>query len=184
MNGSCPSPVSQPEPIENKSIETDFNQLFVRYQQVTFTNALRICKCPHTSEEVVQEVFMKLWIKSEYLSEIKDIEGYLFMMTRNVTISCLRKQNRYTRALSEYRNLMDQQPDLPETDAGEMDEWIHEAAEQLAPRQKMVYGLRTEQRLSRGEIADRLKISMNTVRNTLQNSTRLISKYVKSKMEG
>lgn len=180
MNGSCPSPV----PIENKSIETDFNQLFVRYQHITFTNALRICKCPHTSEEVVQEVFMKLWIKSEYLSEIEDIEAYLFMMTRNVTISCIRKQNRYTKALSEYRNFMDHQSELPEPHARGMDEWIHEAAERLAPRQKMVYKLRTEQRLNRGEIADRLKISINTVRNTLQNSTRLISKYVKNKMEG
>jgi RNA polymerase sigma-70 factor (ECF subfamily) len=162
--------------------QKDFNKIYTRYHQVTFTNALRICKCPDTSEEVVQEVFLRLWVKNEYLDEIEDLEGYLFMMTRNVTISWLRKRNRYTAVLSEFGSFQEQQSNSEEIYCPEMDEWITEATEQLAPRQQTVYKLRTEQRLRRREIAERLKISSNTVRNTLQKSVRSIEEYVKNKM--
>jgi len=162
MTDSCHCQIQETAEAQNTTNKKDFHRIFVRYHHITFTNALRICKCPHTSEEVVQEVFMKLWIKSEYLSEIEDIEGYLFMMTRNVTISWLRKQNRYTQALSEYENLLEHQPDLCETYCHGLDEWISEARERLAPRQQMV---------------------SNTVRNTLQRSVRSIEEYVKNKME-
>ncbi|MEI9806947.1 MAG: sigma factor [Bacteroidota bacterium] len=43
------------------------------------------------AEEIVQDVFLKLWFQRKNLTEIRSLESWLFILTKNLTLNCLKK---------------------------------------------------------------------------------------------
>src|SRR3546814_18984385 len=79
----------------NRSARGDqraFKLIFDAYQPRVYTFALRYLKSGHLAEEAVQEVFVKLWRKGTALAEIKDLQQYIFMATRNHAMDFLRRR--------------------------------------------------------------------------------------------
>ena len=141
-----------------------FTCLYHRYFYYLFTLAMRYIKDESEAEDVLQQVFFKLW-ETRSSSLIKDnVRGYLFAMARNRIMNYVRDKNRLLQ-----RNYRLSQ----EVSEDEHDIWVmadkedlifemKKAIDSLPPQQKRVANLRCEG-LSNQEIASRLHLSLNTV---------------------
>ncbi len=84
---------------------TAFAALHRRYWNDIYSLALSFLKSPHAAEDIVQEVFVKLWLRRETLPEVREFRPYAMVMARNEIISAMRKdavrQKRHDRFLTE-----------------------------------------------------------------------------------
>ena len=165
--------------------EKAFAALFHWYRDKVHSAAFRLTHSSFLAEEVVQDVFLKLWVKRETLLEIAGFEDYLFIMTRNHVFSALKRMARQQQLVD------DLQLELPVAENTtynrildlEIEEIVHQAVELLPAQQKQVYLMSKEQELKRDEIAKKLRISSETVKTHLARALRHIRAYSKLKLE-
>jgi RNA polymerase sigma-70 factor (ECF subfamily) len=159
-----------------------FTDIYNNYHRKVHDAAYHICQCSHISEEITQEVFIKLWVKKEYIKEIKDLDAWLFMMTRNLSIDHVRRQKLEKNVLKEYFFIHSNDIYVEESTTREMQKIVMEAVEQLHPQQRRVYQLKRYYGWKREKIAKQLNISENTVRNHMQKALYSVKKYVKERV--
>ena len=146
-----------------------FEVFFEAYKKRIFGVALKMLKSPAEAEDIVQEVFLSLWQSRAGLDKINDPEAYLFTITHNAIYTHLRKASRNEQLLNAILYYIAQKQNTTEQTvaAHEADKLIREAVQQLSPQQRTVFELRKQEGLSYDEIAERMHISRNTVRNHL-----------------
>ena len=165
--------------------EKSFAVLFHCYRNKIYSVAYRLTESTFLAEEVVQDIFLKLWLKRETLTEIKDFENYLFIMARNHVFSALKSSARQQSLVdhlimetpssenSTYNKIINQ----------EYEQILQQAVDLLPTQQKQIYLLSKEQELKREEIAKLLHISSETVKTHLSRALRHIRAYSISKLE-
>lgn len=131
------------------------------------------------AEEIVQEVFIKIWQSRSKIDVYASFESFLFTIAYNATMSLLRKRMTETKSKEYLKSL--QQIDsaekiIDEIQFKELSQKVQNLLEQLTPRQKEIYLLSREEGLSHEEIARKLNISVSTVNNHLVN----VLKFLKS----
>lgn len=148
-------------------MKDDFNKTFNNYKGRIYAYILAITKSEYVAEEITQEIFIKLWIARDQMSEIRNVDGYIFKMARNLSLNHLRKVA-YSEKLSQelIRNASND-GDSAETKLNMFDynRIINQAVENLSPQRKLVFKLTKENELSYDEIAAQLNLSKNTVKN-------------------
>ena len=159
-----------------------FTQLFDSYHHSLGAFVFGITKSRELAEEVVLDIFLKIWITREVLAEVQNFKAYLFTLSRNAAISALRKLIREREQRSGW--LSDQQL-TAEEDPGEKEAYLNlvdEAINQLSPQRKKIYLLSREQGLKYEEIATLTGISRFTVRAHIQQAVAFLGEYLKSRM--
>ncbi len=153
-----------------------FREFYELYQGKIFLFAYRLTKSKHDAEEIVQEVFVKLWEKREQIKIEKNIQGYIFQMTRNMILNGFRKVALDKKVQQKiYDNMQAlRSPTVDGMFHKELERLHQLAIKKLAPQQRKIYLLSREEELSYEKIAEKLSISKNTVRNTMINSLRSI----------
>ncbi|QRR04135.1 sigma-70 family RNA polymerase sigma factor [Dyadobacter sandarakinus] len=161
--------------------ERAFAALFNHYHQRLGLHIYKITRSEDLAEEVVQDVFLKIWMNRELLATVDNFPVYLYVISRNAALNCLKK------AAHESARIEDVDLHL-ETMVAEVSEEDHryllidEAIDQLPPRQKQVYLLSRHERLSYAEIAMQLDLSKESVKKYLQIATKSISSYIRKKL--
>ncbi len=152
------------------SIYSVFDQ---KLQKFVFT----LIKSESDTEDIVQEVFVKVWENREKLKNYSSFDSYLFSITYNTTISLLRtrvKENKYVEFIKSVQIEVDE-PDFVEGyNRDEMNEKINLLIEKMPPRQRRVFEMKYFQNCSYKEIADVLGISTNTVENQIVKSHKFL----------
>jgi RNA polymerase sigma-70 factor (family 1) len=165
--------------------EGAFAQLFHRHRNKIYTVAYKLTQSQILAEEVVQDTFLKIWIKRSTLTEIQNLESYLFITARNRTYDVLQQLARH-RVVSgnvEEVTSADSVSSDSHTIQKEYAAILQEAVEKLPAQQKKVYLLSKEEGLRREEIAAALGISPETVKIHLGNAMRSIRAYCKARMD-
>lgn len=146
----------------------DFNAIFDKYKSRIYAYVLAISKSEYAAEEITQEIFIKIWIGRENLDEIKNLDGYIFKIAKNLSLNYLRKIA-YNESMSSELVRLATKDGSSSTDSrvnvAEYNKLINEAVNSLSPQRKLVYKLSREQELSYDEIAVQLNLSKNTVKN-------------------
>jgi RNA polymerase sigma-70 factor (ECF subfamily) len=160
--------------------EQAFRQLFEQYADGVYGVAFAYVKSPELAEELVQDIFLKIWLKKEKLPEITGFTDYLFIVARNHILNMLRKkipQKDFKEHLTAYFAdaviTPEQQLLLKESS-----QLIRSAIGQLPPQQQAVYRLSRQGGLSLEEIAGELQLSRNTVRNHLSRALQHLRHYL------
>ncbi|MBB6110087.1 RNA polymerase sigma factor [Mucilaginibacter lappiensis] len=163
--------------------EHAFRQLFTMHHQQLGVHMLRITNSIELAEEVVQDVFLKIWFTRESLVRVDNFKAYLFVISKNHALNCLKK-------LAKERAVIKQ---LEEAGTGNLHAEIagtnmyynllDEAIDQLPPQQQKVYLLSRHGRLKYAEIADQMELSRETVKKYLQIATLSITEYVHEHLE-
>ena len=106
--------------------------------------------------DVVQEVFVKLWEKREQLDETKSIEGYLFIVTRNLIFNAARKSfNESAFKMTVLKASEDESYNLEEEiEASELKSYIDSLIQMLPPRRQEIFRLSREKQLTNKQIAE------------------------------
>lgn len=160
--------------------EYAFTRVFDRYRPRVLGTALRFLKSQELAEEVVQEVFLKLWLRREDLKGVLNFEGYLFTMARNQIFDCLKGLAREAAAKTQLsyglENLDDSSNALLEEQYGEL---LNNVVNQLPPQQKQIFRLAKMEGLSHQAIAERLHISRLTVKTHMAKALQTIRHNLK-----
>lgn len=85
--------------------KASFDELFNRYFEQCFTYAVSLLKDPDAAEDVVQNVFLKLWSGRERLDSSRQFRSYLLTAVRNESISCFVPSLLLTGNAVRFRNL-------------------------------------------------------------------------------
>ncbi len=166
--------------------ETAYRQLFHLHWNNVYTVALMLTKSVPLAEDMVQDVFLKIWQKREQFAEIERFEDYLFIMARNHIYTELKKQAKnegFKQQLVDFFEDSAHHADLALL-TKETQHQIESAIQQLTPQQQLVYRLSRDQGLSHEEIAQQLNISRNTVRNHIVQALKVIRDYLKGNTSG
>ena len=164
-----------------------FDMLFRSYYSTLMLTASDILRDKQLAEEVVQDVFVKLWKTGENLSVEVSLSAYLTKMVRNRCIDYLRANERQIKTVSiESREA---QLKLHEyaTDAsfGEeifpdsMEIALQRALEQLPPQCRQIFELNRFDGLSVKEISEKLNLSVSTVKTQITRALQKLKEAVK-----
>ncbi len=155
-----------------------FNQLFESYRNRLFVYLFRITKSKETAEEIVLDVFLKIWTGRTIITEIDNFEAFLFCVAKNKALDFLRWVQKSKYQQMELWNRMQEERSSEMTDSRvlltDLQAAVQEVVEQLSPQRKMVFVLSREQGLTYEQIAEKLNISTHTVRNHLAASLQFI----------
>ncbi len=140
-----------------------------------------IVQSKETAEEIVSDVFIKIWNDRARLNEIEDLQLYMFIATKNNSLRKLKQQNKNAILSLEDINVeMDSLYQNPEDKirSSEMLKSIENAIEHLPNRARLIFKLAKEDKMRYKEIAALLNISVKTVDNQLAISLKKIAAIV------
>ena len=140
------------------------------FQPRLFRFAKAIVHNREDAEEVVEDVFVRIWQKRKTLDHVQNLRLYLYTATRNFALNYIRAQRG-----SEQLNIDDLkfelQTGLPNpqeaAEHSEIRQIINKATAELPQRCKVIFKLVKEDGLKQKEVADLLHINIKTVENQL-----------------
>jgi RNA polymerase sigma-70 factor (family 1) len=155
--------------------ELAFTKLYNEYKNVVFSTALKITKSRILAEEVVQDVFLKIWQNHKNLTEITNIENYLFIISRNHIFDMIKKIARDTSLVvdSNYKNTSTNDTE----DAIKDDQYniiLNQIVDQLPPQQQKIYKMAKWDGLSHQKIGEDLGISTETVKKHMAQALKFV----------
>lgn len=83
--------------------ELSYTKLVEKYWQKVLQHALSFVKSYPVAEELTQDIFIQIWEKRNKLSEVSSFENYLFIVSRNLIISHIRKKLTETDSLKDQK---------------------------------------------------------------------------------
>jgi len=165
--------------------ETAFNHLFEHYRNRLFTYLCKITKSRETSEEIVLDVFLKIWLGRDIITEIENFESFLFRVARNKAIDFLRimqTKPEIQQEVWENLELISSQATDDNINKSDTSRKIESAVQNLSPQRQRVFQLSRKEGLSYEEIAIRLQLSRNTVRNHISASLDFIRNFINTEI--
>ena len=162
-----------------------FDELFLNYSNRLFWFVFGYLKSKEEAEEIVQDVFLKIWDQRELLNENQSFKSYLFTIAKNQIFNTLRKKVSEKKYLNFQVNFADtaHNPIEKELRLQEITQISNKAIDQLPPKRKMVFQLSRDQGMSHQEIANHLGISIKTVENHMTLALKFLRDYLKREAE-
>ncbi len=119
------------------------------------------------SEEVVADVFFKIWVNRNVIEIRSSLKSYLFTATRNISINYIARENKHFENLEVLEREHLSKEDNPDEvfNFRELESVIESVIQKLPPKRQTVFRMNRLHGLSYKEIAEVLSISVNTVQN-------------------
>jgi len=157
-----------------------FRLVFDLYTCRLTTFIYRLTKSETIAAELVQDIFVKLWVRRSQLGEISNVQAYLFTMASNRTIDHLRKVSAESRMIDDIWARVAHFNEATEEayNVKECNDLINKAVIQLSPQKQKIFRLSRYEGLKHEEIADYLRLSKSTVKNHLVETLRHIRTYL------
>ena len=148
-----------------------FSFLFKKYYQPLFRFAGRFLQDYQLADQVVQNVFVDLWLKREQLEIRSSFKSYLYQMTRNQALNHLKKEAK-TISLEKASNVPESTDKNPENILVEKEFSIavHKAIEKLPAKCRQIYVMKRYDQLTSEEVGQILNISVNTVKTQMKRA--------------
>ncbi len=156
-----------------------FDRVYELYSHKLFSFIYKILKNEAEAEDIVQEVFVKIWESRHKLEDYKLLNSYIFTIAYNNSIDLIRKRINETKYLEHLKNsaLGNDNPNvIGQIEFNELNILAKKLISNLPARQKQVYLLHREEGLTYPEIAEKLKISKNTVENHMVKALKYLRK--------
>ena len=147
-----------------------FTNIIKHYEQKVFTTVIRIVKIHATAEDIVQEIFIKVFYNLHKYQTTGSFNAWLYRIVVHYCFDYLRKNKQQSVQIdSEVMN-----SDYPEKIIllHERNQQLEQLLQQLDETEYMVLLLKYVNELSYDEISEVLQISLNDVRNKLHRSKR------------
>jgi len=156
-----------------------FEKLYFFYSRKLYRNILKVVKSPDIAEEILQELFQRVWEKRENIDATKSFKSYLFTIAKHLVYDFLHlkvKQRGMEAYLTEkstafYRHI-DDEIAFKETNA-----IITKGIHQLPPQRRLVYRLCKIEGKSYEDVSRILGISTSTISDHIVKATKSLKTY-------
>jgi RNA polymerase sigma-70 factor (ECF subfamily) len=154
--------------------EAAFAELFHTYYNRLGAFVIQLTGSLPLAEEIVQEVFIRVWEKRDKLDHVEHFHSYLYTIAKNYTFSFLKKMGRELAQKKEWeRRVLTEE----EEQVNAYRQIIEQAVSALPEQRQRVYLLSRDEGLRQAEIAERLAISLETVKKHMVLALRSIRTY-------
>lgn len=161
--------------------EMAFRTIYDAYFDRLAAYVFKMAKSEDVAEEVVQDVFMKLWTNRIALLNVETPQAYIFSIARNKTIDYLRKLAKETNLIAilsvdvqHHTNIAEKRIEIQELRA-----LIADVISTLSPQKQKVFHLSKYEELSHDEIALELNLSKSTIKNHLSETVQYLRRNLK-----
>ena len=153
-----------------------FSIVYKTYAAQTFSLAFKYLLNKELAEDAVQNLFLKLWLKKEEIDETKPINRYLFTMLKNDLLNTLRDSKKNIYLLEDCLSMVLELEDNSQNENLKQEQMniIQQALEQLSPQRRKVFEMKVSGKYSNQEIADKLNLSINTIKFQYSQSLKKI----------
>ncbi len=157
-----------------------FTQLYKDHLNNVFNYIFLFTKSKEETEELIQDVFVKIWENREKLPDVQLFKSYLFKMAKNKLIDQVRHEQIKYRVFAEVKRTKVASEDITADQSAYKEYYliVQQAIEKLPTRRKFIFKLSTENGLSHDEIAARLNISKSAVKKQLYNASDFVRNYL------
>ena len=181
-------PLHNENDILNKIASGDmraFTCLFDAHYKHLGQYVFRLTESKEVAEEIVQDVFVKIWARREELVFVDSFINYLFIITRNSAYRFLKEKATAHIKQQEWEKQYKEEHYLPDHVSPEEDfcRMIDQLVEKLPAQQKKVYELSRVANLKHVEIAQMLNISPETVKKHIMAASKFIKKGISEKKD-
>lgn len=158
-----------------------FSIVYKTYAAQTFSLAFKYLLNKELAEDAVQNLFLKLWLKKEEIDETKPINRYLFTMLKNDLLNTLRDSKKNIYLLEDCLSMVLELEDNSQNENLKQEQMniIQQALEQLSPQRRKVFEMKVSGKYSNQEIADKLNLSINTIKFQYSQSLKQIRATVR-----
>jgi len=155
-----------------------FTRLYEMYWRQVYNFSRLYLTNQSAAEEVVQEVFVKIWESHDFIKEGENFKGLLFIITRNLIFNQHRKSvNEDFYKISVLSAMENTSFNLEEEiEAKNLSEYIDQLIEELPPRRREIFNLSRKEQKSYKEIAEILQLSEKTVENQISEALKYLRK--------
>jgi RNA polymerase sigma-70 factor (family 1) len=168
-----------------KGDERSFALLVDHHWNKIYSMSVAYLKSSSLAQDLVQDVFIKVWLKRDELPAMKDFNAWLFILARNALLDALKKNRRITITNEQtLEGLLEPAASTEQHyDFKHLNELLQQGIEQLPAQQKQVFRMSFEQGLSHDEICDQLGIAKQTVKNHLVRALITLRTFLQSNGE-
>ncbi len=157
---------------------TAFEKIYQRYSPKIYLNILKMIKSVDDAQEILQDVFIKVWQKRELIDPEQSFKSYLFQISKFTVYNFIRKVH-LDRKLKNYlsRENTELYTHIEEAIAyRESDQFILDAINELPTQRKQVYKLCKIEGKSYAEVSQQLGISTSTINDHIVKATKFLKK--------
>ena len=157
-----------------------FILIFHSYKERVFKYVLAIVKSKEVAEEITQDIFLTLWLQRHSLEQLDNLDGYIYTVSKNKSLNYLRKAARDIKLLDKLKNSLPQHHNNVDERLAVRDHEIlmDKAITALSEQRRQVYNLSRVEGLTHDEIAKKLSLSKQTVKNHLVAALKHIKSYL------
>jgi len=162
-----------------------FDALYWKYHQAVYRNIFKFIKEPIATEDILQEVFARLWEKRKDINAGQSVAGWLFVISFNLSVDYTRKKLREHTFHRELYNLSIETSNWEDNPNAYEEQYrlLEDALSQLSPKKQKIVTLCKLEGKTYDEVAEELKISRNTVKEHLSIAMSRINEYIQKNKE-
>jgi RNA polymerase sigma-70 factor, ECF subfamily len=150
-----------------------YNRLFIRYYSRLCLSVFKFIGNYSASEDIVQELFVRLWIDREKITISKCVSGYLYQASKNSALNYLRTESIHKKKLDEIP-FQEESSDDDNMEQIEFSVALYKCIDQLPARSRQVFLKSRFDGLKQQEISDELGISVKTIKNQIWKSLQFL----------
>ncbi|WP_299271702.1 RNA polymerase sigma-70 factor [uncultured Prevotella sp.] len=143
--------------------DSAFDALFVKYYAKVLGFVMNFCSDQQEAENIVQDLFMTLWIKREHFAMIDNIDSYLFVSARNAALRYIKQSLTF----ADISDLVETKSGEEQADTdvcyGELYNMVMSEIASMPEQRRRIFLMSREEGMSNADIANRLGISKRTV---------------------
>ncbi len=162
--------------------EQAFRALTHQYSGLVFKFIYQHLNDRQQAEEIVQDIFVKLWLTRETLAQIDSFRAFLLIVCRNHAFNAIKKIIRERNKEWEWSQDLQQNNEEDTLQKEQLFLLIEEAVEQLPPQQQKAWKLCRQGGLKYEQAANEMQVSRDAVKKYLQYANNAIKKYVSGKL--
>lgn len=163
------------EKIQQKEIKT-FESYYKEHYKAFYVMAYKFLKDSVLAEEAVNDVFLKIWEDAANITIEISLKSYLYKAVINRSINVLQKAKKESQRYTGLDFVPDEGYELRQMEENELKTKLYNAISQLPEHCKKVFEMSRFDGLKQQEIADKLSISIKTVKNQITHALKEISK--------
>ena len=170
-------------PANNSKIESIdkafLERIYKQYWSELYIYAFNVLHERDLSEDIVQEVFVDLWSRRHDL-QIINLKSYLYKSVKYQIFNSFRKSKYKKQLMMKFDSMMEQYQIYELYEKEELKDEINDIVSKLPKERRLIFQMSRNGEMSNKEISEKLNISLQTVKNQISGSLKIIRKSLKN----